>query len=105
MGICRLATTTLIAATLGFATNGLGQPAPAPTAPTAAARPATGATLSVAEVIERLSREGYTDVNEVKRKSDRLYKVSALSPQGRRMELSVDGRTGEVLASEEDDDD
>ena len=70
----------------------------------AAARP-TGPTLAIPELIERLSGEGYRDFGGITRKSDGLYEVDARDAQGRRVELDVDARTAEVLASERDDDD
>jgi len=91
----------LLVATLGAGTLALGQTT---TAPATAPRP-TGATLAIPELTERLSREGYRDFREIERKGDRLYKVDARNAQGRTVELDVDARTAEVLASEEDEDD
>ena len=56
-------------------------------------------------MLERLSREGYRDFGSVERKSGRLYKLDARDAQGRKIELDVDARTAEVLASEADEDD
>ena len=52
-----------------------------------------------------LSRDGYRDFGSVERKSGRLYKLDARDAQGRKIELDVDARTAEVLASEADEDD
>jgi len=100
MDISKFANAVLMTAALGLG----GQVAAQTTAtrPTTASRP-TGATLAIPELIQQLSTEGYSDVHDVERKSDKLYKVTARDGQGRRMELHVDARTGEVLASEEDD--
>jgi Peptidase propeptide and YPEB domain len=101
MAIPKLAAAVLVMTALGA---GAQAPAQTATAPAAAARP-TGAGLAIPELLERLSREGYRDVSGVERKSDKLYKVNARDAQGRRLELSVDARTAEVLASEEEDED
>jgi len=100
MGIPRLAAILALAA-LGLGGQALGQTA---TAPSAASRP-TGPGLAVADLVDRLTREGYRDFSEVERKGDKLYKVGARDAQGRMVELAVDARTAEVLSSEADDDD
>jgi len=56
-------------------------------------------------LLERLSREGYRDFRAVERERDRLYKLDARDAQGGEIELDVDARTAEVLASEADEDD
>jgi hypothetical protein len=101
MDIPRLAAAVLVTTSLGAGVQAPAQTAA--TAPAAAARP-TGPTLAIPELIERLSGEGYSDISEVRRKSDKLYKVNARDTQGRRLELHVDARTAEVLAAEEDED-
>jgi hypothetical protein len=100
MDIGRPALATVAAIVLG-ATQSLGRT----TAPPPAPSPSAGAGLAVPELLERLSGQGYRDVREVERKGDRLYKVGARDAQDRAVELSVDGRTAEVLASKNDDDD
>jgi Peptidase propeptide and YPEB domain len=101
MELSRFAAAVVMTASIGIAVHALGQTTTAPTTPSQSA----GAALSIPEVVERLSRQGYSDVGEVKRKSDRLYKVKARDAQRRTQEMSVDARTAEVLASEQDDDD
>lgn len=101
MNIPRLAAAISMATVLGAGGLALGQPLTAPV-PTPASRP-TGAALSIPELIERLSREGYGDVGAVERKGDKLYKVEARDTQGRKREMQVDARTAEVLASEADE--
>jgi len=101
MGISRLAATMLVLAPTGLGIQALGQTT---TAPPTASR-ATGASLAIPELLERLIREGYRDFSEIERKSDKLFKVGARNAQGRTLELTVDARTAEVLASEEDEDD
>jgi Peptidase propeptide and YPEB domain len=91
----------VLATAFGVGGNALGQPT---TAPAPASRP-PGAILTIPELTERLSREGYGDIRAVERKSDKLYKVEARDAQGRTREMQVDGRTAEILASEEDDKD
>ena len=54
----------------------------------------------IQRVLARLSALGYQDVREVERKSDKLYEVKARDAQGRRVELYLDPRSGEVLQSE-----
>jgi Peptidase propeptide and YPEB domain len=91
----------VVTTALGVGANALGQTT---TAPTATSQP-TSATLTIPELSERLSREGYRELREVERESDKLYKVKARDAQGRTREMLVDARTAEVLASEEDEDD
>ncbi len=94
------AAAVLVAAILGAGTHALAQsiaqttPAPSP----------TGGTLAVPELIDRLSRQGYSDINEVERKSDKLYKVKARDAQNRTLEMYVDTRSAEVLAGEGEED-
>lgn len=94
----RTIATTILAATLAATTAAgpaLAQQTPSPsTAPAAA--------LTVPEVIERLTAQGYSDITEVER-DDGRYEVEARQADGTRMELDVDMRTGEILKSERDD--
>jgi hypothetical protein len=99
MDIARFAVAIVLMAALGVATQALAQPTSAP-----ASRPTTG-TLAISELTERLSREGYRDIREIKLKSDKLYKVTARDAQGRTREMEIDARTAEILTSEDDDDD
>jgi hypothetical protein len=101
MGSSRLAATMLVLVPIGMGVQALGQPTTAPATPSQA----TGASLAIPELLERLTREGYRDFSEIERKSDKLFKVSARNAQGRTLELAVDARSAEVLASEEDEDD
>ena len=96
----KLVVVALMAAGLGAGTPTLAQPT---TAPATVSQP-TAPTLAIPELTERLSRNGYREVREIERKSDKLYKVTARDAQGRTHEMDVDARTGEILASEEDDD-
>lgn len=58
------------------------------------------AMMNFQQVVERVVRQGYNDVREVERKSDKLYEVKARDGQGRWVELDVDARSGEVLRAE-----
>ena len=72
------------------------QTAPAP--PASAAAPAMG----MPEVIELLRQRGYTDIREIERKGPKLYEVDARDPAGRRVEVVIDARSGEILRSKRD---
>ncbi|HEU4458567.1 MAG TPA: PepSY domain-containing protein [Methylibium sp.] len=65
-----------------------------------AAPAAMAAPMNFQQVVERVVAKGYSDVREVERKSEKLYEVSARDGQGRRVELYVDARSGEVLREE-----
>jgi len=100
MNVAKVAAAILATAALDAGTQALAQTSP----PATAVRP-TGSPLALSELVEQLSREGYRDIDETERKGDKLYKVTARDAQGSTVEMYVDARTGEVLASEEDDED
>jgi hypothetical protein len=82
---------------------GLGSPpASAQGAATAAASGSTAAPMNFQQIVERVVAQGYSDVREVERKSDKLYEVKARKGQGQgqRVELTVDARSGEILREE-----
>jgi hypothetical protein len=58
-----------------------------------------GDRLSMVQIAGRVSEQGYTDISEVERE-DGGYEVKARDTNGRRVELYVDGRTGQILGSE-----
>jgi hypothetical protein len=63
--------------------------------------PSTGAgELSARQVIERLEGQGYAAITEVEREDGR-YEVLATRLDGRRVELRLDARTGEIVRSED----
>jgi uncharacterized membrane protein YkoI len=62
------------------------------------ATPSSG--LNFQQVVERVVAQGYNDVREIERKGDKLYEIKARNGQGRRVELYVDARSGEVLREE-----
>lgn len=68
----------------------------APSVAASAARPAMG----FQQLIDHLTGQGYREVREVERKSDKLYEVSARDASGAWVELLVDARSGEVLKYE-----
>jgi len=59
--------------------------------------------MSLVKTVQTLEENGYTKIDSIDRDLDR-YEVDATDPNGQRVELVVDGRTGEVLRSERDDD-
>lgn len=65
-------------------------------------RAANGKTLSMAEIVERLSAEGYGEIREIEREGN-TFEVKARDSDGRWKELYLDGATGEVLRIEDDD--
>ena len=58
--------------------------------------------LSMEAVLARLADEGYRDVTEIEREHGR-YEVEARDAEGRRVELHLDARTGDVLKRELED--
>ena len=53
--------------------------------------------------VQMLESQDYTQIDEIDRDMDR-YDVEATDPAGQRVELTIDGKTGEILRSERDDD-
>lgn len=92
-----------LALTASTAAAAVAQTASAPTAPPAAAVAATtapAATLSMQQVLERVSALGFRDVREIERKSDKLFEIEARDDKGQGVELLVDARSGEILKQE-----
>ena len=58
--------------------------------------------LAMDEVLARLRTAGYSDFREIEREHGR-YEVKGSDADGRRVELYVDARTGEVVKEERDD--
>lgn len=67
--------------------------APAATQTTA---PAEAGTLSLQQVQSKLEADGYRDFEKIERERNK-YEVKAVDPQGRRVELEFDARSGEIL--------
>lgn len=64
--------------------------------------PATSAAapMSMMQVLERVTAQGYRDVREIELKSDRLYEIKATNDKGQRVEMLIDARSGELLKQE-----
>lgn len=58
---------------------------------------------SVADVVQMLEGQDYTQIDEIERDLDR-YDVEATDPAGQRVELTLDANSGEILRSKRDDD-
>lgn len=56
--------------------------------------------MGMQQVIDHVATLGFRDVQEVERKSDKLYEVKAWDAQGRLVELYVDARSGDILKQE-----
>lgn len=100
----RFIAVALLAGSMGLGAyawaQGAGTPAPATaTAPTTAA-PVDA--LPIPALLDKLTAQGYRDISEVERKGDRKVEVKAIAPDGRRKEIYVDARTGEILKVEND---
>lgn len=59
--------------------------------------------LGIAEIAAAVEAEGYTQISEIESEDGR-YEVTATHSDGRRLELRVDPKSGEILHTEEDDD-
>ena len=77
------------ACVLAMAAMGAGAQTSAPAA--------QAAPMSLQQAVERVTAQGYKDVREVERKGDKLIEIEARDGQGRRVELLLDARSGEIL--------
>lgn len=104
MSFSRILAAGLLTATLGTGAHALAQ-GTAGTVP-AAAGSTIGAAgqppLPMAELLDKVAAQGYRDARGFERKSDKLVEVKATNADGRRVELDVDARTGEVLKVDRD---
>ena len=66
----------------------------------APAAAAAAAPMSMMQVLERITAQGYRDVREIELKSERLFEVKATNDKGQRVEMLIDARSGEVLKQE-----
>jgi len=57
--------------------------------------PPEAGTLSLQQVKARLEADGYRDFEKIERERSK-YEVKAIDPQGRRVEVKVDARSGEI---------
>lgn len=83
------------AALMAAAATGAAAQASAP-----AASGASTVGMGFQQVVDRVVAQGYADVREVERKGEKLYEVKARDGQGRKVELIVDARSGEILRQE-----
>lgn len=90
----------LLCAASAFSLPTLGQPAGKP--PVAATAAASSATLSMAQVIDHLGKQGFSDFREIERKGTTHFEVKARDAQRARVELLVDARSGEIVKSKPD---
>lgn len=94
-----IAAALLIASTMAAGGAALAQQtAPAPQAPAATA---TAPVLTMQEVMDRLTREGWRDITKIEHERGK-YEVKARGADGVRMELDIDDRTGAILKQERD---
>lgn len=103
----RFIAVALLAGSMGLGAyawaQGAGTTAPAgPAAPAATATTPAADALPLPALLDKLTAQGYRDISEVERKGDRKVEVKAIAPDGRRKELYVDARTGEILKVEND---
>lgn len=86
----------------GAGTTLAQQAAPAPQADPAqqtAAQP--GPVLSMQQVIDRLTQQGWKDISEIEHEHGK-YEVKARGADGVRMEMDIDERTGAILKQKRD---
>lgn len=83
---------TVLAAVIAAASLGAVAQSAAPAAATAP--------MSMMQVLERITAQGYRDVREIELKSDRLYEIKATNDKGQRVEMLIDARSGELLKQE-----
>ncbi|MDR7152637.1 putative membrane protein YkoI [Hydrogenophaga palleronii] len=69
-------------------------------AQTAATTTSGGANMNFGQIAEAVQKQGFTEIREIERKSDKLFEVEARDASGAKVELYVDARSGEVLKTE-----
>lgn len=95
-----LKTGTRIVAVIAIAFSFPGMVASAAAQPQAGAQPrppaqAPESRLSIGEIAARVEAQGYRDIEEIEREGEG-YEVCAEDREGREVELTVNGRTGQV---------
>ena len=96
-------TFTAVAIAVGIAgAAALGSPAMADDDDYRRAARSPQAGLSIGDVYQRLTADGYTRIEEIGR-DDGKYEVEARDSQGREVELDIDARTGRILKVEYED--
>ena len=63
---------------------------------------ASGAALPMDQIVVKLREQGYGEIQEIEREHGH-YEVKALGQDGRKVELYVDPKTGEIQRQEADD--
>lgn len=58
---------------------------------------AEAAPMTMMQVLERITAQGYRDVREIELEHDRFYEIEATNDKGQRVEIQIDARSGEVL--------
>lgn len=61
---------------------------------------ASAASMNFGQIAEAVQKQGFTEIREIERKSDKLFEVEAQDASGTKVELYVDARSGEVLKTE-----
>lgn len=61
-----------------------------------------GPALPMDQIVVKLREQGYGEIHEIEREHGR-YEVKGLGQDGRKVELYVDPKTGEILRQEKDD--
>jgi len=69
--------------------------------PRTEARPEAAARLSIAQVVERLTAQGYRDIDEIERDGD-TWEVDARTGAGERVKLRVDAHSGAIVKTKTD---
>lgn len=59
--------------------------------------------ITLEQAIARVRAAGYTDIEEIEREGGG-YEVCAKDDKGKEVDLKVDGRTGEIKVSKDEDD-
>ncbi|WP_114089475.1 PepSY domain-containing protein [Thalassospira profundimaris] len=58
--------------------------------------------LSMEQVIAKVKEQGYSDISEIEREGDR-YEVMAKNAEGKKVEIYVDAKTGEIIKKDKGD--
>jgi len=61
---------------------------------------ASATNMNFGQIAEAVQKQGFTEIREIERKSDKLFEVEAQDASGTKVELYVDARSGEVLKTE-----
>lgn len=64
---------------------------------------ATRDIMSIGQIVTFLRERGYSHIDDIEREPGNRYEIEATDPDGVRVELYLDGRTGKILYSKRDD--